>query len=72
MKQIGKLVNKTVDEIMEDDLALVIEQSLPIIKDTVVIVGETGAEVYGDPVEVVYWGVMKEIPMSIEDISGTL
>lgn len=76
LKQISKLINKTVDEIIEDDLAIAIEQSLPIIKDkgydAVVIVGETGAEVYGDPVEVVYWGVMKEIPMSIEDISGTL
>ena len=76
LNEIGQMLDMTVDEILEYDLAIAIEDAMPIIReegyDAVVIVGETGSDVYGDPVEVVSWDTLKEIPMTVEDISSFL
>lgn len=70
LETIGKLIGKTIDEVIEMDLALAIEEALPKINaDAVIIYGDTGAEVQGVPVEVVYWNKLVEIPLSPEEIS---
>jgi hypothetical protein len=57
LSYVAKLRGVTVDELIEYDLALAIEETLPAIfksYQAVVIDGETGRDVQGTPVEVAF------------------
>ncbi len=73
MEKIAELADKTYDEFIEDDIALGLEEVIPILFsngfEAIVIEGETGAEVEGIPIEVVFPSPLKS---EIENIADSI